>query len=1119
MFTDQYLYQIFKASDVPGLLLLPDAPHFTVAGATGAYLKLTHKRDSDLLGKKLIEIFPDNSAIFQSLNKVISGRGIDKIKRSSYGFLNADQATHFFETENVPVFNRKGEIEYIIHSLIDISETDLKKPGDESEQFQLSNDAYKSLIHGSSDLISIFDVHAKYIYTSPASYSVLGWKPEEFIGKSVAEFIHPDDRTEVLSNFSKLGIEKKIRISPFRFRHKNGTWRWLETTVTDFIDEPSVNGIVTNSRDITARIHAEEELKNSEGKYRLLFHSSPLPKYIFDLDTFEILDVNETASRHYGYSREEFLKMTIYDIRPPEEIPAITRINEEIQNCVDTTFFGIFIHHKKDGTKIKVEVSGQKLSFSGRGCMMVVCVDVTDRENALQSLRDNEAKLLAAEKIAKLGYWKLDIQEGNLFWSDEVYNIWGVAKDSHQITPGFFFNSVHPDDQQAFKKENEAILAGEKEGCIEHRIVMPDGSVKWVREKGKLIRNDAGDPVSFEGSVQDITEEKLLKLSLEESNRRFSYVNKATFDAIWDWNLVMDESYWGEGFQTIFGYDFKKIQTEKNFWTDHIHPDDFDKIYNGIRNAINGNDSKWVNEYRFQRADKSYANVLDRCIIIRDQSGKAIRMVGAIQDITEKKTLEVLLDKANRLARIGSWEIDVINGSVYWSDITKEIREVEPDFAPTLTIGMGNFVDGYSKDTIFQRVKDCIEKGTPWEDELQIITEKGNLKWIRTIGKAEMVNGKCVKVYGSFQDIDTTKKAEIKILKLYEEKNTILESIGDGFFALDKNWMVTYWNKEAEKILQRSKFEMMGKNIWTAFPDAVESRFYKYYEKAVAEKKAQHFEEYYERMNLWLDVSAFPSDSGLSVYFKNITERKISEKKLKELNEQLDKKAHKLAISNAELEQFAYVASHDLQEPLRMVSSFLTQLEKKYGDILDDKGRQYIYFAVDGAKRMRQIILDLLEFSRIGKLEGNMVEVNVNELIKEIILLSKNHIEETGAIINFDNLPSLSCTKTHLRQIFQNLISNAIKYHKENEPPVITISAEKRPGHWLFSVNDNGIGIEPVYFNRVFTIFQRLHGKDEYSGTGIGLAIVKKIVERMEGEIWIESEPAKGSTFFFTIKS
>jgi chemotaxis family two-component system sensor kinase Cph1 len=238
---------------------------------------------------------------------------------------------------------------------------------------------------------------------------------------------------------------------------------------------------------------------------------------------------------------------------------------------------------------------------------------------------------------------------------------------------------------------------------------------------------------------------------------------------------------------------------------------------------------------------------------------------------------------------------------------------------------------------------------------------------------------------------------------------------------------------------------------------------------------------------------------------------------LNKLNKDLQKQARTLAISNAELEQFAYVASHDLQEPLRMIASFMFQLEKKYSDVVDDRGRQYIRFAVDGAKRMREIILDLLDFSRVGKMEDDLEEVNLNKLINEILVLHRRQIEEVRAAIHVENLPTFQTYKTPMRQVFQNLLSNALKYHKPDEAPVINISSKETKTHFQFAVKDNGIGIAPEYFDKIFIIFQRLHSKDEFSGTGMGLAIAKKIAENLGGKMWVESADGKGSTFYFTI--
>jgi light-regulated signal transduction histidine kinase (bacteriophytochrome) len=252
---------------------------------------------------------------------------------------------------------------------------------------------------------------------------------------------------------------------------------------------------------------------------------------------------------------------------------------------------------------------------------------------------------------------------------------------------------------------------------------------------------------------------------------------------------------------------------------------------------------------------------------------------------------------------------------------------------------------------------------------------------------------------------------------------------------------------------------------------------------------------------------------------RDITRLKENEIQLKALNEKLEKRAKELAVSNQELEQFAYVASHDLQEPLRMVTSFLNQIEKKYNDLLDEKGKKYVFFAVDGARRMRQMILDLLEFSRAGKIDSNDDKADLDAVVKEILELHQQKIEETHAQISIDHLPVIAAPKIALRQIFQNLISNSLKYCRLNNDirPRISVTATDHNDYWQFNVSDNGIGIEPQYFEKIFVIFQRLHDRSEYSGTGIGLAITKKIIENLGGKIWVESETDKGSSFFFTI--
>ena len=263
----------------------------------------------------------------------------------------------------------------------------------------------------------------------------------------------------------------------------------------------------------------------------------------------------------------------------------------------------------------------------------------------------------------------------------------------------------------------------------------------------------------------------------------------------------------------------------------------------------------------------------------------------------------------------------------------------------------------------------------------------------------------------------------------------------------------------------------------------------------------------------WEEISMKSAVIGgherLLVVARDITARKQAEEKLKQTVANLKR-------SNTDLEQFAYVASHDLQEPLRMVSSYMELMKRRYEGKLDSDADEFIGFAVDGANRMQTLINDLLAFSRAGTRGKPLTPTDCTFVLEQVLMNLEVAIDERGAVVTHDPLPTVMADDSQLAQVFQNLIGNAIKFRGE-EPPHIHIAAEQKSDEWVFSVADNGIGIDPESFDRIFEIFQRLHGRDEYSGTGIGLAVCKKIVERHGGRMWVESEPGKGATFYFTI--
>jgi light-regulated signal transduction histidine kinase (bacteriophytochrome) len=247
-----------------------------------------------------------------------------------------------------------------------------------------------------------------------------------------------------------------------------------------------------------------------------------------------------------------------------------------------------------------------------------------------------------------------------------------------------------------------------------------------------------------------------------------------------------------------------------------------------------------------------------------------------------------------------------------------------------------------------------------------------------------------------------------------------------------------------------------------------------------------------------------------------ITSLSQAEAALRKANEHMTRKAQELARSNAELEQFAYVASHDLQEPLRMVSSYTQLIVRRYGERLDSDGKEFMDFIVDGAARMKQLIEDLLAYSRVGTRGKELKATDCEVVLQKALTNLRATVEASSALVTHDPLPTIEADATQLVQLFQNLIGNAIKFRGTNAP-CVHVSAKEQDDAWLFGVEDNGIGIDPQYSERIFMVFQRLHNKAEYPGTGIGLAICKKVIDRHGGRIWVESKSDSGSNFYFTL--
>jgi PAS domain S-box-containing protein len=361
-------------------------------------------------------------------------------------------------------------------------------------------------------------------------------------------------------------------------------------------------------------------------------------------------------------------------------------------------------------------------------------------------------------------------------------------------------------------------------------------------------------------------------------------------------------------------------------------------------------------------------------------------------------------------------------------------------------------------------------------------------------------------VLASVIDITARKQAETRF-------RAAVESAPSGMIMMDRGGKIVLVNHEAERLFGYTRDELLGQPIELLVPERFRSKHPSYRSDFFLDPRSRAMgagRDLYGRRKdgsetpVEIGLNPFETDEGFFVLASvvDITERKRAEEEL-----------HR---SNEELERFAYVASHDLQEPLRMVGSYVQLLGKRYKGKLDADADEFIGYALDGALRMQRLIEDLLAFSRVSTRGGALVATDANVVLDRALANVRFTIDEAGAVVTHDPLPTVLADAGQLEHVFQNLVSNAVKF-RSAEPPRVHISATQQESRWVFGVRDNGIGIEPQYYDRIFVIFQRLHGKQEYPGTGIGLAIAKKIVERHGGKIWVTSTPGAGSTFSFSL--
>ena len=405
---------------------------------------------------------------------------------------------------------------------------------------------------------------------------------------------------------------------------------------------------------IDFKLVSEEQSKQSKQEYIALFNHSPLPMWIFDLDTLRFLNVNEAACEHYGFSYEEFMTMNIKDIRPDSEVPQMEALLNKTIQTSDASFLGLMKHRKKNGEIIQVKLKTSQVNFEGHLGILVTAVDISHEINIQNNLLAANKRLQQACEIATMGYWTNDLINSEIIWSDEIYKLFELDPNTFELTLDNIRACFHPDNQHQFDEEMHKVFESDDVIEDEHKIITGTGKIKWVLERIHLVRDQDHNPIKLEGIVLDITKRKHNEQEIIESNERFKILAKATVEAVIDWDLENNSIFYGEGFNSMYGYN--SINATTDLWLKNIHPDDSKRVIRDLRKAMKNAQKEFFNaEYRFVKANGDMAYIQHKGIFIRNNDGEVARIIGAMVDLTESLEKMNTIEQQNKTLKDISW--------------------------------------------------------------------------------------------------------------------------------------------------------------------------------------------------------------------------------------------------------------------------------------------------------------------------------------------------------------------------------------------------------------------------------------------------------------------------------
>ncbi len=1062
--------------------------------------ELLNPEGRDLVGTDLWEAFPEGS---------------DRTFREAYDRAMRDRETVTFEEYFPDPLDAWFEVR------ASPSETGLSvyvRDVTERKERERELQRYRTIVEAVDDGVYVVDGDGDLRMVNEAYAELTGYDREELVGSSATRVVDEDVVEEVRELDAALRAGDVDRASmEAELRTADGDRRPVEATFAPLDDEAGREwkrvGVV---RDVTERKERERELRRTERRFEAIFEDPNILVGLLDTDG-TVLDINRTAMEYVEADLEAVTGEPFWETPWWGEGDDV---RADAKEWTERAAAGEYVEFEAD----LVRPGGERYTINGvfrpvtddDGDVVSVIVsdrDVTERREYERQLAESERRYRTLAEYFPNGLV-------TLFDHDLCYTLAaGQGFDRIPVEPadleGESFRDVW-DEETADELEPafQAALAGE-----EHAVELSYAGREWIVH-AVPITDERGDVFAGMTMAQDITERKEYQRRLAESEQRYrtlveNFPNGAValFDEDLRYTVVGGEMLSA----TDVSADDVVGQTVRERYPDGVA----EQFESHFRAALAGESG----EFEVEMHDRHWTAYT---LPVRDDRGDIFAGMVMVQDVTERRERErdlretkLQLEAATEAGAVGTWE---------WR-IPDDEFVAGPSFARTFGVDPAAAREGVSidqflssiheedRDRVQAKIDEAVAACGEYEAEYRVRNDDGDLRWVVARGEVECDEaGDPVTFPGAVTDITDRKRAELALQRNRNQLQTLVEILPVGVLVADADGALVEANDTAREIWGVEAFEAADVSEYDRYParwadsgDPVDPDEWTLARvlrgEEVTEPDVFEIETADgDRRVVMAHGMPVRNDDGevtrAVATLTDVTERREYQRKLEESNERL--------------EQFAYAASHDLQEPLRMVSSYLKLIERRYADELDQDGREFIEFAVDGADRMRDMIDGLLEYSRIETRGDPFEPVDLDEVVDDARADLRMRIEESDAAIDVEPLPRVRGDADQLRQVFQNLLRNAVEYSGD-DPPRVHVSAERAGSEWVVSVSDEGIGVDPDDADRIFEVFQRLHSHEEHPGTGIGLALCRRIVERHGGEIWVESEPGEGSTFSFTL--